>query len=241
MVNRIRFPGQLVLLGAISWSCDSGNTGTVGGTATHTGTSTITTTGTGTGTGTATGTGACNTPAACGGVVDGTWQIDSTCVDGNLLAAVSAQAGLPAACNGVYQSVSLTTSGTVTFAGGTQTDNVTTTSNASTVFTSACYSAISGTPTTLTAASCTTLQSQMADPTTGSTATCTFSGGNCNCTSIQTSTSTAQKAYTSSGTSLVFSNGDDPVDYCVSGTTMTVSQASTSLGGTTIVYTLHKV
>jgi len=93
---------------------------------------------------------------------------------------------------------------------------------------------------TLSTALCPLLQTYLTDPSTGTTATCTFTGTDCNCTVVQETTSTAQAAYAMSGNSLTFTNGDNPMDYCVSGTSMTTSQASTGLNGLTFVYTLHK-
>jgi len=118
---------------------------------------------------------------------------------------------------------------------------VTTTSTIVAEITSACASAATGTALTLSAALCPLLQTYLTDPSTGTTATCTFTGTNCNCTVVQQTTSTAQAAYSMAGNSLTFTNGDNPINYCVSGTSMTTSQASTDLNGLTFAYTLHKL
>ena len=219
---------QSILLLVFSWGCETGATSGTG-------------TNTGTGTDTSTTTVNCKVPASCGGAVDGTWQIDSTCVVGDVAAVVGAKLGLPPACNDAYKSGTTSSTGTLSFAGGNKTDNVTTTTNLVAKITSACASAAIGTPMTLSAALCPLLQTALTDPSTGTTATCTFAGANCNCTVVRQTTSTAQAAYSMLGNSLTFTNGDNPMDYCVTGTSMTASQASTDLNGLTLVYTLHKV
>ena len=225
---------QSILLLVFSWGCETGS-------SSGTGANTSTGTSTSTGTNTSTTTVNCKVPASCGGAVDGTWQIDSTCVVGDVAAVVGAKLGLPPACNDAYQSGTTSATGTLSFAGGNKSDNVTTTTNLVAEITSACASAAIGTTMTLSAALCPLLQTYLADPTAGTSATCTFTGANCNCTVVQQTTSTAQAAYSMAGNSLTFTNGDNPIDYCVAGTSMTASQASTDLNGLTFVYTLHKV
>lgn len=232
MGKRYSYLTPSVLLLVFSWGCDTG---------TSNGTNTSTNTGTSTGTDTSTATGTCNVPAPCGGAVDGTWQIDSTCVVGDVATVLVAQLGMPPACNDAYKSSTTSSTGTLSFAGGTKSDNVTTTTNMVAEITSACASAFTGMTVTLSAAACPLLQTYLTDSTTGTTATCIFTGANCNCTVIQQTTSTAQATYSIAGNSLTFTNGANPIDYCITGTTMTASQASTDLNGLTFVYTLHAI
>ncbi len=204
---------QLVLLGALTWSCSSPSTRG----------------------------GNCGATAACGGTLDGTWKIDSACIEGDLIAAMNASAPMPAACNGTYRSVTVVPNGTVTYANGTETSSVTTTTTADLVLTSACVSALNNTAAiTLTAATCTALQTSMTDSSKGSSATCSFSGGNCNCTLIQSQTTNDAQPYTILGNSITYSNGDDPLDYCVSGSEMSATQVSKDLPGIMVVFVLHK-
>jgi hypothetical protein len=219
---------QSVLLMVLSWGCDNG---TSNGTGTNTST----------GTDTSTATGSCSVPASCGGAVDGTWQIDSTCVVGDVAAVLVARLDMPPACNDAYKSGTTTSTGTLSFDGGNKSDNVTTTTSMVAEITSACASAFTGMTVTLSAAACPLLQTYLTDSNTGTTATCTFTSPNCNCTVVQQTTSTAQASYSIAGNSLTFLNDAKPLDYCVSGTTMTASQASTDLNGLTFVYTLHKI
>jgi len=183
----------------------------------------------------------CGSFSACGGSLDGTWQFDSACISGDIVAATAAQAGLPSACNGFLKSVQTTTTGTVTFASGTQTNNVTTTVLEGFVYTPACLSAEAGGTVAVTASVCTQLQTSITARLSGSTATCSFVSGNCNCSVTYVSTDTSTNTYTISGNTLVPSGSSDPLDYCVSGTTLRGSETSSSMSGITTYYTMHKI
>jgi hypothetical protein len=170
--------------------------------------------------------------------LDGTWQADAVCVEGDLVATM-APADLPSACSGLFQSATPTITGTVTFANGMETDNVTETINASVVYTSACVSALAGATVTMTATMCSALGQQLMSQSTFSSASCSFVGGNCPCSvsSLQQLPTTPQ-AYTVSGNTITYPSGSTPMDYCVSGTTLTAREVDSGL---TFVTTLHKL
>ncbi len=214
MIRNIIGWAQLVALGGIAWGCSSSNSS--GGAA------------------------ACSAAAPCGGTVDGTWTLDSVCVEGNLVAAMNATSGLPAACSSLFQSATLSGSGTVTFANGTETDNITQNMTATAVYTPACASAAAGATVTLSASVCSTLQSTMAGQSGVSSASCSFSSGNCNCSLVYQTVNATSQSYSVSGSTITFTNGDNPIDYCVSGATLTASQVQTNLNGVTLVSKLHK-
>jgi hypothetical protein len=128
--------GQLLLLGAIFLGCGSDDdkgsstcSGVLCGGAA------------GGGGGNTTGAGTCNAAAACGGTLDGSWQVDGVCIEGDLSSALVASQNLPAACSNIVQSVTPTMTGTVTFADGMETDNFTQTISATVLYTEACMSA----------------------------------------------------------------------------------------------------
>ncbi len=188
--------------------------------------------------------GTCNAPAACGGALDGTWAVDSVCVEGNLTAAMNKQLGLPSTCDTTFQSVSVGLSGTVTFANNTETDNLTQTMDAHIVYTAACESAVAGQPVTLTASICTTIQQQLMG-TSGAftTAACSLSNGSCDCTASKSEAApTVPQPYTVSGHTITYTGTDpsDPIDYCVYGTTLTGRQTYSGLAGIWTVTTLRK-
>ena len=182
----------------------------------------------------------CTMPAACGGTLDGTWQLDSLCIQGDLVAGENGNSGLPAACNTLYQSASYVASGTVTYANGTQTSNVTKTTSTEALYRQACVTAIFGVSATLDASMCTSLQQSNIDSGRYTSVSCAYSSEGCRCELTSQSTDTSALSYTISGNRIVFTNGDPPLDYCVSGATMTFSVAYITPQGTiTSVSTLH--
>lgn len=175
------------------------------------------------------GSGTCGAALpACGGTLDGTWRIASTCLRGDLNAALAATADnggpLPAACSGLFQGFTLDAQGTATFANNQETDAITLSMSGDAVYTSACVNTLAGTSVTLTSSTCTALESGLTSSGDFTSASCTFSGGNCTCrlTKLQQAP-TAPQPYTVSGGTITYTDpSDTPVQYCVSGNTLTV-------------------
>ena len=183
----------------------------------------------------------CTPPAACGGTLDGTWQLGSTCMQGDEVALLNATSGNPSACNRLYQTVSDTVSGTVTYANGTETANVTKTSVFEVLYTQACVSALRGATITLDATECANQQQSEIDSGKYTNASCAYSSQGCRCSLTTQSTDTSASPYAVSGNRIVYSNGDPPADYCVSGDTLTVSVTYDLPQGTfTSVGTAHR-
>ena len=212
MSNHIRFIGLLVLSGACALSCKHTNADEQAP--------------------------SCGAPGACGGAVDGTWIIDATCTEGDLRGFASATADLSAGCDNAYQSATLTSTGTLAFANGTETVDVTMIIDSTVVYTPVCIGA--GTAVAVDADTCTTLQGIISGSKVNTTASCQLAGGNCSCqVTVTTPASAKTLAYSIAGGTITYSNGDPPMDYCVSGS-MTTTQLSPDLNGITVVYTLHK-
>ena len=188
------------------------------------------------------GGGTCSGAAPCGGALDGTWQMDSVCT-GDLTPATRAQLGLPAECSDSLESVSIDSMrGTLTYSVGTESSDLTMTLTMQLLFTQACLNAMAGTPVTLNASTCTSMQQSLASSGKYSTATCSYSSAACRCVVSGDQSSTNSTAYTVAGDSIVYTDGSDPVSYCVSGTTLTERQtSSTDFPGVTMVATLHRV
>ena len=183
--------------------------------------------------------GSCKMTPNCGGTLDGTWQIDTTCVEGSIVKMMADQQNLPSACNSLFQTATLSLTGTAAFANGMETDNLTMTIDATVLYTSACVSAIGGTTVTLTAALCSSLQSKLLSSGDFSSASCSFTGGNCACSvASQKQSPTTAQAYTVSGSQISYPSGSAPMDYCVEGTTLTVRQLDSGL---TLFNTAHKL
>ncbi len=185
----------------------------------------------------------CNSPAPCGGALDGTWQIDSVCNEGDLAAAMASQQGLPAACSQVFESASMTGTGTITLANGAQTNNVVQKIAATAVYTPECITALTQRSVTFSASICSALQQQLANSSGVSQAACSLSGSNCTCSlAYENQASSDPMSYTVSGNTVTYTSSEEaPLTYCVAGTTMTVSQAVNGLSGITLHIALHKL
>jgi len=216
MTNIAGYWFRLALIGAAACGCGSSNS-TTGGAA------------------------SCGGTAPCGGTVDGTWQLDHVCTEGDLTGALESSLALPSACAGTVHSATMSATGTVVFAGGTQTDNITTTLQGTAVVSPACVAAELGSTITLSDTVCALVQAQISGTTGVTSATCSFASGNCNCSVTYTSSNPTPKAYTVSGTSITYTNGDAPTDYCVSGTTLTARQLQADPSNIYVNSTLHKI
>ena len=72
-----------------------------------------------------------------------------------------------------------------------------------------------------------------------STATCSLAGSNCACSvSKRLATPTTPQAYVVSGNTITYPGGGSPMDYCVSGTTLTTREVESGVAFVTI---LHKL
>jgi hypothetical protein len=181
---------------------------------------------------------------ACGGDLTGKWAIDGVCVEGDIKTLISQEVeGMPTECNDLIKGVSIDMSGTVEFANGTQTSDVTTAMEMKFKYTSACASALSGMPITMDANLCSVLaesaNKQDEEETDKKTsATCSFSGGTCNCTMSSSGRDQSSTTYAVSGNT--FSTGDGDIEeYCVSGKNLTVrDKSSADVAGQT---KLHRI
>jgi hypothetical protein len=187
------------------------------------------------------GGGTCNAVSPCGGSVEGSWQIETTCAEGDLDAAMLASASAPSACNSLFQDFALDSAGTVTFSNGTENDDVTMSMKGNVVYTPACLSALGGgAAVTLTTTSCANVGSGLTSSGQFSSATCSLANGACACAVVMTKTARTTQAYAISGTQITYQDPkQSPMDYCVSGTTMTVRQ-SLGIGTVKAVNTLRK-
>jgi len=183
--------------------------------------------------------GTCNAAAPCGGTLDGTWQMDSTCVEGDLAAYLAIIPGGPfPACTQV-QTATAAMTGTAAFASGIETDNLTITFDASVSYSPACVGTIGGTTTALDATACAGFQQTLLNRQYVSTAACSFANGDCSCSvSLEVSAPTVPQAYTVSGSRIVYASGSAPMDYCVSGTTLTTRDVESHA---TFFNTAHKL
>lgn len=117
---------------------------------------------------------------------------------------------------------------------------MTTSEYAAELYTQSCESAANGPTAVLDASACTNFQNQQMASGNFTSVTCSYSSEGCRCALTGESTDTSSAPYTISGNQIVYSNGDPPASYCVSGTTLTESSASPSpYQNITLVATLH--
>jgi len=190
------------------------------------------------------GNATCSAFTDCGGVIEGTWTISGVCPEGDLAQEMFQESKLPAACADLYQSATVSASGTDTFAGGTETANVTIVTSAKVHMTAACVSAqAGGTPVTLSQPICDAAGTQMspADTTGASTttATCKLAGSACDCDLVSTVHVASTNTYTTAGSILTDTTDNTTKEYCVSGTTVKVREAN-AIGTVAMQYTAHK-
>jgi hypothetical protein len=216
MARTILFLGGIMVAGAWAWGCGGSDKGS-GAT--------------------------CTSPAACGGTPDGTWQIDSVCTEGDLAGAIASMQNLAAACRQMFQSATMTGTGTVTLANGVETDNVTQKFVVTGVCTPECFTAMSQVSMALNSTICSALGQQMTGSNGITAASCSLSGANCACSiTYEQQAPTTPQPYTISGNTLTYTSSDQaPLTYCVAGTTLTGSQTVTGLSGVTLHTTLHKL
>lgn len=184
--------------------------------------------------------GSCGKATPCGGAVEGQWEIQTLCTEGDLVGAMRTAMGtLPPQCSDLIRSVELGGTGTITFANNTATFNVTQITNAQLVLTPTCAAAIAGQSMTLSSSACALFAQQMS---TSATTTCSLSGANCNCTAVIKNIDQETNGYSVSGNTIIFDTTSDqpPLDYCVSGSTLTAVQELKDLNGVKMVATLKK-
>jgi hypothetical protein len=169
----------------------------------------------------------CEKSAGCGGDLVGTWKIASACFDSPpMMASMS--------CPGLTTTTNLDEQGTVTYrADGTYTGNLTLSGSVNVSVPASCLTQ-QGTTVT-----CAQLQESLRASAAYSSVTCTGSSG-CSCVAqIAPQTQAPSGTYAVSGSTVTHSAGNSPDsnDFCVQGTTLTMTASSSSATAGTIVLT----
>ena len=180
---------------------------------------------------------ACGAFSSCGGDIAGTWTFDGVCTEGDITSAMMDTSGLPPECSDIIKSFSLNISGTLTYANGTETSDMTLNMSVKVLYSSACIGAEAGMPVTATQSLCDTISSS-ASSTDGPTMTCKLASGGCDCNMTMTESSQGSETYTVSGSTLTYSDGDT-LEFCVSGNNLTVRPQSDP-GSPGMQFTLHR-
>lgn len=155
--------------------------------------------------------------SACGGDLEGAWQLTSFCADSSqMVDEANAEIDLPKECGDVVRSMSLSLTGTLTYSGGVEASDMTLTVGAGYLYTERCLTALAGTPTTVSPAYCAQLADAMADGAPEGEVSCEASAEGCACSLQQADTFTEVDTFTVSGSTLTYADGSS-MDYCVQG------------------------
>jgi hypothetical protein len=148
---------------------------------------------------------------ACGGDLDGRWFYTAACVDNSYFAQASQ------ACPGItVNNITGTTRGEMNIAAGVIARNITTSITGTLSVPASC--AIGG---------CATVQTALANS--YNSATCTPSGGGCQCTVVRNNTITDSTSYVASGGTVTVGGGARTYAYCRTGNTVVYRETSTPM------------
>jgi hypothetical protein len=183
---------------------------------------------------------ACPSFKACGGLPDGSWQLDSVCLDADVSGAFSAQWPQPS-CRNAITSSTLSMTGTLTFASGSSTWNVTTSQTWRGIYSIACMSEIQGAPVAeADRTQCYVQQGWLAKPGIFSSVECAILDQNCDCNMSYSGTNTSTVPYTIQEATLSFSDATPPAAFCADGDTLMLRQAD-SLSGLPLIIDAHRI
>lgn len=169
------------------------------------------------------GSGACGAVAACGGDVEGTWNVADLCISNAAdLAGMSVD---EPECSNLFVGAEVGATGSMTFASGTATSNVTMTLDLHAVWTKACIEAVAGASNIDVAATCANLDTEYSTNPQFSGGSCMVSGGNCDCVISSERPFALGSQYSVNGSQLSFT-GDDPATFCVDGDQLQIAGRS---------------
>lgn len=161
----------------------------------------------------------CEAVTACGGDIEGGWNVDDICVEDAV--ALAGMAVDDPACSNLFVSVTTGASGMFTFASGALTSTFTMTIDVHAVWTRACLVAVSGAPNLDVAATCMNLDAEYRNNPQFSAASCALVNGNCDCELSSERELFAGNNYTIQGNQIVYPS-EGAVDYCVQGDALSI-------------------
>lgn len=176
----------------------------------------------------------CETFSACGGNLEGTWSVGNSCVEGNLTAMANLNPNLPIACQGMYEQVTATMSGTVAFAAGTATLDTKMTVTYQIEIGPECLTGFAP-GLVVDAATCPSLGPSMVDSKLHASSTCVVSGKNCTCAAKDEFVNDETRSYDVSGAKISYSGSADFLEYCVEGSTLRGKQFDSTLVSTVFI------
>jgi hypothetical protein len=184
--------------------------------------------------------GRCPAFKVCGGVPDGSWQIDSACIDSDLAAAFSARWSQPS-CQGAVKSNTLSMGGTLTVANGSWSWNVTTDETWRAIYDIACINAMNGSNVVeVDKTQCYVQQARLDQPGIFSSVACSALNQTCECHMTYDATNTNAVAYTIQEATIVFLDGAPPADYCTKNDALALRQADAT-SGLPVIINAHRI
>lgn len=182
-------------------------------------------------------TGQCGLANACGGDVEGTWNITSVCVENAAALAGMAVADRPE-CASLFKDTQVHADGTMAFASGTATTAYTLTVDLHAAFTRECLGALGSVSASAIdlQGSCERLDMEFSINSSFTGASCAIAGETCDCMISRRQTQSVTGTYTTEGSALIDDEGTRG-DYCVDGSMLSIVVASEP---TTVRFTLER-
>lgn len=184
--------------------------------------------------------GSCTVFKVCGGLPDGSWQLDSVCIDADVSGAFSTL-WPQTSCHDAIKSNNVSMTGTLTFAGGSATWNVRTSETWRGIYSIPCMSEIQeATVTQVDRVQCLVQKGWLDSPGIFSSVECAILDENCDCNMSYSGTNTNSAPYTIQESTIVFTDGMPPAEFCTKNDSLVLRQAD-PLSGLPLIIVTHRI
>lgn len=172
----------------------------------------------------------CQALSPCGGDLAGTWRVQDICIEDAL--SLAGMATDEPECRDLFRRVDTGGRGTMTFQAGTVTSSAVLTIEMNAVWTLPCLMAASGATNLSIASACATIGDNYAANPEFTASSCKVAGQTCDCTIAMERDFALPPNYTLDGSQITFAGDTSMTTYCVSGTTLSISNVDTESSGT---------
>jgi hypothetical protein len=181
--------------------------------------------------------GRCSVFEPCGGDIEGTWAIATSCVEGNLTGVANLNRDLPIQCRGMYQDVQGTLSGSVGFSAGTANVDTLLSVDYDISAPDVCVAAGLGTNVSSppTDSDCEAFGKALVALPLHSSVTCSPSESRCHCKAKDEVVKRQTRTYSVSGSKITYSDSTDTLDFCVKGSNLRGRQFDKQLVSTVFI------
>ncbi|MBN1608426.1 MAG: hypothetical protein JW940_17475 [Polyangiaceae bacterium] len=182
----------------------------------------------------------CPSFTVCGGIPDGNWQLDYACFDAEVSGAFGTRWPHPS-CRDAIKAGTLTMTGTLSFAGGSLTWNVTTSQTWRGVYSTACMSEMQGAPVSeVDKVQCLVQQGWLDSPGIFSSVSCGVLDQSCDCSMSYSGTNTSTVPHTIQEATISFADGTPSAEFCADKDTLLLRQAD-SVSGLPVNSGAHRI